>query len=83
MGVLGFTTQDLANLKAALVSGALIVQIGDRMVRYRDQKDIIQAIRMVSEDINGSPTDTVSTVQATFNKGSWGSSQGSGDGGAL
>lgn len=69
MAVIGFTTEDLANLKAALASGALIVQIGDRTIKYRDQKDIIQAIRMVQQELNGVPVDTVSTVQATFSKG--------------
>lgn len=69
MVVIGFTTEDLANLKAALASGALIVTIGDRTVKYRDQKDIIQAIRMCIQELNGTPTDTVTTVQATFSKG--------------
>ena len=82
MGVLGFTTEDLANLKAALASGALIVTIGDRTVKYRDQKDIIQAIRMCLQDLNGAPEDTVSNVQGTFNSGKWGSSGGQ-SGGAL
>lgn len=69
MSALGFTSEDLANLKAALVSGALIVRIGDREIRYRDQKDIIQAIRMVQQELDGVATDTVATVQATFSKG--------------
>lgn len=69
MGVIGFTTHDLSNLKAALVSGALIVQIGDRMIRYRDQNDIIKAIRMVKQELEGIPSDTATTIQATFNKG--------------
>ena len=69
MSNLGFTTEDLANLKAALVSGALIVRIGDREVRYRDQKELIQAIRMVQQELNGVPSDTSSTIQATFSKG--------------
>lgn len=69
MGAIGFTIEDLANLKAALASGALIVQIGDRTVKYRDQKDLIQAIRMVQLELNGFQTDSVSSVQATFSKG--------------
>ncbi len=69
MATIGFTTQDLANLKAALVSGALIVRIGDREVRYRDQKDLIQAMRMVQQELNGVPADSGSRVQATYSKG--------------
>lgn len=69
MAAIGFTTKDLANLKAALASGALIVTIGDRTIKYRDQKDIIQAIRMCLQELNGTPTDTVSLVQGTFSKG--------------
>jgi hypothetical protein len=69
MGVIGFTTDDLANLKAALASGALIVTIGDRTVKYRDQKDIIQAIRMVQQELEGVPDDTAANIQATFSKG--------------
>lgn len=69
MSAIGFTTEDLMNLKAALASGALIVQIGDRTVRYRDQKDIIQAIRMVQQELNQVPADTASAIQATFSKG--------------
>jgi hypothetical protein len=82
MALIGFTIEDLANLKAALASGALIVTIGDRTVKYRDQKDIIQAIRMCLEELNGVPTDTVANVQGSFNKGSWGSSGGT-EGGSL
>jgi hypothetical protein len=80
MGLIGFTTEDLANLKAALVSGALIVQIGDRTVKYRDQKDIIQAIRMVQQELEGIPSDSGTTVQAKFSKGSKGTGSNSGFG---
>lgn len=67
---MGFTTADLANLKAALVSGALEVTIGDRTVKYRSQKDLIATIAMVQAELEGdSPATTSKIIQATYNKG--------------
>ena len=69
MGTVGFTSEDLANLKAAYASGALRVRIGDREVIYRSSKEILDAIRLVQQELNGVPSDTASTIQAKFSKG--------------
>jgi len=66
---LTFTQADLDNLKAAFVSGALEVQIGDRLIKYRSQKDLVQALEMVKRAVEGfSSEDSPNVVQATFSK---------------
>lgn len=68
---MGFTSADLANLKDALVSGALEVTIGDRTVRYRSQKELLAVIELVQAELNGiSSSDTDPTkIKATFSRG--------------
>ncbi len=69
---IGFTSADLANLKAALVSGALEVQIGDRRVKYHSLADILAIIQMVQAELEGVSTDVddnASVVKATFSRG--------------
>ncbi len=68
---LGFTSADLANLKAALVSGARKVQIGDRIVEYRSQADLMAAIEMVQAELEGASAeidDNPSIVRATYSR---------------
>lgn len=65
-----FTQTDLDNLKAALVSGALRVQLGDRLVIYRSQAELINAIRLVESQLSGlNTTTTPNVIQATYSKG--------------
>jgi hypothetical protein len=52
-----FTQTDLDNLKAALVTSATEVTIGDRTVRYRSQKEIMEAIRLVKTYLDGVSAD--------------------------
>lgn len=67
---LGFTEADLEQLKTALASGALEVQIGDRRVKYQSIKDLLAVINMVQAELEGVDTDTApSMIQATFSKG--------------
>jgi hypothetical protein len=69
---LTFTQSDLDALKAALLTGALEVTIGDRTVRYRSQKEILEVIRMVEEYLNGVPTDVddnPNIIRPTFSRG--------------
>lgn len=68
---LGFTSADLAALKAALVTGAKKVQIGDRAIEYHSKKELLELIKMVQDDINGvSESDTdPSVIRATFSRG--------------
>lgn len=67
---LTFTQTDLDNLKAALVTGAMEVRVGDRTIKYRSQKEILDAIRLVQLMMDGAPDDDPNVVQATFSKGS-------------
>jgi hypothetical protein len=70
MSAVGFTTADLANAKAALASGALRVQLGDRLVIYRSQKEILELIRLIQSELNGpNVTSTAAISQASFSKG--------------
>ncbi len=52
-----FTQAELDALKEAFVSGTLEVHLGDRKVVYRSQKDLLAAIKMVSEAIDGISDD--------------------------
>ena len=66
---LTFTESDLDNLKAALLTGALRVRIGEREVIYRSQAEILKAIKMISEYIEAqTDTTTSSLVQSSFTK---------------
>ena len=64
-----FTTADLDALKEALISGATEVQIGDRRVKYKSQKEIIQAIKMIQSVIDGAPSETPNVISTTYTKG--------------
>ncbi len=69
---LGFTSADLANLKAALVSGALEVQIGDRRVKYNSVKDLVAVIKMIQAELEGVSTDVddnPTVIKATYSRG--------------
>lgn len=68
---LGFTSADLVALRAALVTGARKVQIGDRLIEYNSKKDLIELIKMVQDDLNGvSEGDTdPGVIRATFSRG--------------
>lgn len=62
-----YTEDDLVALKAALVSGATLVHIGDREVRYRSQKEILEAIRMIEDQISA-PADVPDLIQASYSR---------------
>lgn len=66
-----WTSTDLANAKAALATGALEVQIGDRRVKYRSQDELIRLIQMIESYLNGttSTSDNPSVVKAGFSRG--------------
>jgi hypothetical protein len=68
---LSFTQADLDALKAALLTGATTVQIGDRTITYRSQKDLLAAMRMIENYLNGVDTDDSgpNTIQAGFSRG--------------
>jgi hypothetical protein len=66
-----FTQTDLDALKAAFVTGALEVQIGDRRVKYRSQAELLAAIKMVEQAVSGVSEDidnNPSVIQATFSR---------------
>ena len=64
-----FTQADLANLKAALLTGALEVSVGDRTIRYRSQTEIIALIKLIETQLAGSGAENTSKIQATYSKG--------------
>lgn len=66
-----FTTADLDALKAALLTGAKSVQIGDRKIEYRDQSEIIKTIKMIETYLAGESTsaDSPKVIQTTYRKG--------------
>ena len=66
----GYTLDDLAALKAALVSGAVKVRIGEREITYRSQKEIQEMIRVVQAELSPSSTSSSpNLIKATFSKG--------------
>jgi hypothetical protein len=66
-----FTQTDLDNAKAALASGALEVMIGDRRVKYRSQKELIELIEMITAQLDGtgSTSDNPTMIQPGFSRG--------------
>lgn len=71
MAAITFTQTDLDNLKEALVTGAEEMVIGDKKIRFRSQKHLLELIKLAQESINGDATSTTSssTIQGTFSKG--------------
>lgn len=69
---LTFTQSDLDALKAALLTGATEVQIGDRLVKYRSQKELLAAIKMVTSYLDGVPSTADGNpdiIRPTYSKG--------------
>ena len=68
---LTFTEADLENLKQAYVTGATRVKVGDREVEYRSQKDLLEAIKIVEQSLNGISDDiddNPTVIQAGFSR---------------
>lgn len=66
-----FTQADLDALKEAFVTGALEVQIGDRRVVYRSQKDLLAAMKMIEDAVTGVSDDiddNPNVVQAGYSR---------------
>ncbi len=69
---LTFTQADLDRLKEAYLTGAREVQVGDRKIVYNSPKDILAAIQVVQEYIEGVSTDVddnPSIIRPTFSRG--------------
>jgi len=67
---LTYTADDLASAKAALVSGTLEVQIGDRRVKYRTQKELIELIQLMETAIAGSSAGaSPKMIKAGYSRG--------------
>lgn len=64
-----FTETDLENLKAALLSGARKVQVGDRIVEYRSQSEIIAAIKMVEQYLAENQDANSNVISASYSRG--------------
>jgi hypothetical protein len=64
-----YTQSDLENLRAALVSGATSVTIGNRTITFRSKNDLLDLIRMVEDELADlSASEYSSVVIGGFNK---------------
>lgn len=65
-----YTQGDLDSIKEALLTGAVEVQIGDRKIKYRSQKEILELKKMVENDL-ASQSSSVSpnVIKAKYSKG--------------
>ena len=81
---MAFQQSDLDALNAALVSGAKYVRIGDRLIEYRTQTELVALIAYVQSQIAAPAASTTSPdlIQASFSKkaGSNTGNEGSGSG---
>lgn len=66
---MNFTQDDLIALKAALLMPEAEVTIGDRRVKFKTQKEILQMIQIVQEALDGVPTESPNQIAASFSKG--------------
>jgi hypothetical protein len=66
---MSFSAFDLTNIEAAIASGELIVEIGNRRVQYRSIEQLLQARALIKEALarTGSSASIRSTL-ATFKK---------------
>jgi len=55
---MAFTTDDLAAIDAAIASGELTVQQGDRQVTYRSIGDLERARRIVKAELDSKPSSS-------------------------
>ena len=81
---MAYQQTDLDGLQAALVSGAKYVRIGDRLIEYRTQAELIEAIVLVSRALAAPAplTSSPNLVQAAFSKGRQTNGSSSTEGGA-
>jgi hypothetical protein len=64
-----YTQSDLENLRAALVSGATSVTIGNRTITFRSKNDLLDLIRMVEDELADlSASEYSSVVIGGFSK---------------
>ena len=77
------TQTDLDSLNAALLSGAKYVRIGDRLIEYRLQSELIELINYVQSQLAAPAPLTTSPnlIQPTFSKFNNGGGHGEGGGG--
>lgn len=68
MADLSFTQADLDNLKAALISGASSVTIGDRTITFRTKQELIDLIALVKSSLEGTNDDVSSVVVGGFGR---------------
>lgn len=57
------------NLQAALAAGVKTVRIGDRMIEYQSQKEILAAINYFQSLIDGTSTESVKQIKVSYTKG--------------
>lgn len=70
--ILGYTQDDLIQLKLALASGATMVSVGGRTIQYRTKKELMELIKLVENELNGTTeaddTTNANMIVATFDK---------------
>lgn len=47
---MAFTTEQLATLESAAATGQLMVQLGDKVIRYQTAAEMLQVIRQARSD---------------------------------
>lgn len=67
-----FTTEDLAPLKEALLSGALTITANGRTITFRSQQDILDLIQKIEASIYSAENPTADVnpkkIKATWSK---------------
>ncbi len=67
---MAWTVTDLDRLKAAIATGARVVQYSDKRMEYRSLKEMIQAKRMMEAELKGrASTGSLQSHNPVFTKG--------------
>ena len=51
---MAYTAEQIADLKAAIASGQLMVRSGDRSVQYRNLDEMQRSLRIMEDEVSGS-----------------------------
>ena len=64
-----YTDEQLKKLKEAYASGALEVRLGNEKIVYKSNKEMMQAIRTLEQELGYSKLRKVRSFNANFGKG--------------
>ncbi len=65
---MAWTTTDLANIEAAIASGTLSVQFGDRRVQYQSIGELIKARDLIKAEVDLAVSSSTRCTFASFSK---------------